>query len=311
MVLIFWWEQTESCIYLETRRYTNLNIKVAAWKTFRPRPLDCRAPHRCWLLSRIGDPRRPPENRASPAPHPGLTPGRERGQQKETKQTQMLIYVLLYLFSINLLFTSVFYAKTLVKGKGLQHLAHFVRRETWKWKQTNAFQLRPPEDRRELLSSLRILSVKEKGAGRLFFFFFSVFCESESRSVLSDFSDPMDYTVHGISRPEYWSGQPFLSSGDLPNPGIELGSPALHADSLPSEPPGKPFKFPIFLQKIKWIWTAFTTGKSTSSDCLYFLVLTPPPVTHTLVQTVSTLLSNSIHHRCALCALRMFSMPRS
>ena len=31
-----------------------------------------------------------------------------------------------------------------------------------------------------------------------------------------------------------------LSSGDLPDPGIELGSPALHADSLPSEPPGKP-----------------------------------------------------------------------
>ena len=171
MVLIFWWEQTESCIYLETRRYTNLNIKVATWKAFRPRPLECRAPHRCWLLSRIGDPRRPPENRALRAPHPGLTPGRERGKQKETKQTQMLIYVLLYLFSINLLFTSVFYAKTLVKGKGLQHLAHFVRRETWKWKQTNAFQLRPPEDRRELLSSLRILSVKEKGAGRLFFFF--------------------------------------------------------------------------------------------------------------------------------------------
>ena len=44
----------------------------------------------------------------------------------------------------------------------------------------------------------------------------------------------------GFSRQEYWSGLPFSSPGDLPNPGIELGSPAWWADSLPSEPPGKP-----------------------------------------------------------------------
>ena len=37
-------------------------------------------------------------------------------------------------------------------------------------------------------------------------------------------------------------GLPFPSPGDLPNPGIELGSPALQTDSLPSEPPGKPQK---------------------------------------------------------------------
>ena len=41
-----------------------------------------------------------------------------------------------------------------------------------------------------------------------------------------------------FSRPEYWSGQPFPSPGDLPNPGIEPRSPALQADSLPAEPPG-------------------------------------------------------------------------
>ena len=40
--------------------------------------------------------------------------------------------------------------------------------------------------------------------------------------------------------PEYWSGQPFPSPEDLPNPGIEPGSPALQADSLPAEPQGKP-----------------------------------------------------------------------
>ena len=42
-----------------------------------------------------------------------------------------------------------------------------------------------------------------------------------------------------FSRQEYWSGLPF-SSGDLPDPGIEPRSPTLQADSLPSEPPGKP-----------------------------------------------------------------------
>ena len=43
----------------------------------------------------------------------------------------------------------------------------------------------------------------------------------------------------GFSRQEYWSGLPFPSPGDLPNPGSEPGSPALQADTLPSEPPGK------------------------------------------------------------------------
>ena len=46
----------------------------------------------------------------------------------------------------------------------------------------------------------------------------------------------------GFSRQEYWSGLPFPSPGDLPDPGIKLGSPSLQADSLPSEPPGKPDK---------------------------------------------------------------------
>ena len=44
----------------------------------------------------------------------------------------------------------------------------------------------------------------------------------------------------GFSMQEYWSGLPFPSPGDLPNPGVEPGSPALEADALPSEPPGKP-----------------------------------------------------------------------
>ena len=43
-----------------------------------------------------------------------------------------------------------------------------------------------------------------------------------------------------FSRQEYWTGLPLPSPGDLPDPGMKPGSPALQADILPSEPPGKP-----------------------------------------------------------------------
>ena len=43
-----------------------------------------------------------------------------------------------------------------------------------------------------------------------------------------------------FSRPEYWSGYPFPSPGDLPNPGIEPNSPSLQADSILAEPQKKP-----------------------------------------------------------------------
>ena len=44
-----------------------------------------------------------------------------------------------------------------------------------------------------------------------------------------------DPLTMGLSRQEYWSGLPFPSPGDLPDPGIKSGSPALQADSLPTE----------------------------------------------------------------------------
>ena len=53
----------------------------------------------------------------------------------------------------------------------------------------------------------------------------------------------------GFSRQEYWSGVPLPSPGDLPDAGIEPGSPALQADSLPSEPPGSPM---FVWTKINW-----------------------------------------------------------
>ena len=58
--------------------------------------------------------------------------------------------------------------------------------------------------------------------------------------------DPMDYIARqaplsmGFPRQEHWSELPFPSPGDLPDPGIEPRSPALQADSLPTEPRGKP-----------------------------------------------------------------------
>ena len=51
-------------------------------------------------------------------------------------------------------------------------------------------------------------------------------------------------------RQEYWSRLLFPSPGDLPNPGIEPGSPTLKADSLLSEPPGKPMIPEATLQRI-------------------------------------------------------------
>ena len=74
---------------------------------------------------------------------------------------------------------------------------------------------------------------------------YDVISKSVSHSVMSDSVIPRTI-VHPsplsmeLSRQEYWSGLPHPSPGDLPNPGIDPRSPALQADSLPSETPGKP-----------------------------------------------------------------------
>ena len=67
----------------------------------------------------------------------------------------------------------------------------------------------------------------------------------KSFSCVRFFAIPWTVAYHappymGFSRQEYWSGLPFPSPGNLPDPGIEPGSPALQADSLPTEPPVKP-----------------------------------------------------------------------
>ena len=58
-----------------------------------------------------------------------------------------------------------------------------------------------------------------------------------------------------FSRPQYWSGEPLLSPGDLPKPGIKSRSPALQADSLPVEPQGKPKNTWVdSLSLLQWIF---------------------------------------------------------
>ena len=59
----------------------------------------------------------------------------------------------------------------------------------------------------------------------------------------------------GFSRQEYCSGLLFPSPGDLPNPGIEPWSPALQADSLPAEPPGKRvYIYNIIRKQVEFKW---------------------------------------------------------
>ena len=72
-----------------------------------------------------------------------------------------------------------------------------------------------------------------------------------------------------FSRQEYWSGLPFPSPGDLPDPGIELGSPALQADTLSPEPPGWPWKTEYqlrVLEAITCIWQGNTGNTAQERD---------------------------------------------
>ena len=82
----------------------------------------------------------------------------------------------------------------------------------------------------------------------------SVLCRAKSLQSPLTLSDPMDCSLPaplsmGFSRQDNWSGLPFPSPEDLPNPGVEPGSPAppaLAGNSLPQGPPGKPSLNPTF-----------------------------------------------------------------
>ena len=77
-------------------------------------------------------------------------------------------------------------------------------------------------------------------------------CVCESLSCVQLFATPWSVAHQALLsmkllRQEYWSGLPFPSPGGLPNPGIKPRSPALGANSLPSELPGKPTWHSLFL----------------------------------------------------------------
>ena len=66
--------------------------------------------------------------------------------------------------------------------------------------------------------------------------------------------DPIDCSHQappsvGFSRQEYWSGLPFPTPGDLPDPEIEPRSPAFQSDSLPTELQGKPIYVNMYVDK--------------------------------------------------------------
>ena len=85
----------------------------------------------------------------------------------------------------------------------------------------------------------------------------------------------------GFSRQEYWRGLPFPSPGDLPDPGIELRSPALQADALLSEPPGKHLPprrdFSIYKTTKRYCYVYPLRGNQDSVPRLHYCFLTAPP----------------------------------
>ena len=73
-------------------------------------------------------------------------------------------------------------------------------------------------------------------------------------------------------RQEYWSGLPFPSPGDLPDPGIEPMSPALQADSLLSEQPGKPWWIVAVVQLLSPFRLFVTLQTAACQACLSFTI---------------------------------------
>ena len=68
--------------------------------------------------------------------------------------------------------------------------------------------------------------------------------------------NPMDcslpgFSAQGILQAKILDGLPYPSPGDLPNSGIKPLSPALQADALPSEPPGKPYLLKVLTKRLQ------------------------------------------------------------
>ena len=72
----------------------------------------------------------------------------------------------------------------------------------------------------------------------------------------------------GLSKQECWRGLPFPPPGDLPNPGIKPGSPALQADSLPTVPPGKPMNTYYKERVYEILYCSSVQFSSVTQSCL-------------------------------------------
>ena len=93
-------------------------------------------------------------------------------------------------------------------------------------------------------SDLCLLAIEKEDFQEQSFIYIEVKLLSRVQLFVQLFSTPWTVAYQtsqsmGFSRQEYWSGLLFPSPGDLSDPGIEPGSPALQADSLQSGPPGK------------------------------------------------------------------------
>ena len=108
---------------------------------------------------------------------------------------------------------------------------------------------------------------------------------------------------NGFSRQEYWTGLPFPSPGDLPNPGIKPGSPTLEADALTSEPPGKPQgrqegqvntcpSLSLILQPL-----LFPTGENSFRNQIGLLLLLNQDSYHWLPWFSGLLAQTELHHQ--------------
>ena len=113
------------------------------------------------------------------------------------------------------------------------------------------------------------------------------FCQVNSLSRVQLFATPWTVAYQaplsmGFSRQECWSGLPFPSSGDLPDPGIEPGSSTLQADALSSEPPRKPIFTNNFSETYHLVLILFALP-AILSILDYSLLLTLPCILHDIL----------------------------
>ena len=115
--------------------------------------------------------------------------------------------------------------------------------------------------------------------------------------------DPMDYILHGILQARILEWEPFPSAGDLSNPWIEPRSPALKANSLPAEPPGKPKNTGVgSLALLQWIFPTQDSNQGLlhCRQILYQLSHQGSPCDPITVPSNKTKQNTTRVHRCFL-----------